>query len=128
MLRALQSCLIILSSIILLSTSSYALTSMEFLLAQEDIIVELCEDFEARREVTNENSPFMHFSRYECGLTLFYALRKVTRLILTIEKDTDDYRFLSELLVAYYIEKYDTYNFIAIHLDFEEYLEEKSSE
>ena len=132
MLRALRSCLIILSSIVLLSTSSYALTSTEFLYAQEDLIIDMCEDFEAKKQNIIRDNPFVSLfklpAHYECSLTSFYALHKVTRLILLVKRGTDDHRFLSKLLTEYYIEEYDTYDFIAIHLEFEEYLEEKSGD
>ena len=132
MLKALKSCLIILSSIILLSTSAYALTSTEFLHKQEDNIVKMCEDLEAKRQAVSKDNPFVFLFRrpghYECGITGFYALHQVIKIILSVEKDTDDYKFLNKLLTKYYIEDYETYNFMYIHLDFERYLEEKSSD
>ena len=122
MLKALKSCLIILSSIILLSTNSYAITKKEFLHTQEDNIIKLCEDFNDKRQATLKNNPFA--GRYECGLTAFYALHKVMEIITTTERGSDDREFLEELMVKYYIDEYETYNFIYIHLDFERYLEE----
>jgi len=132
MLRALQSCLIILSSIILLSTSSYAITSTEFMYDHEDKIVKSCEDFNTERLAIGKDNPFVNFfgvpARYECGLVSFYALHKVIQILMTTEKDSDDWEFLEKLMTKYYIPKYETFNFVLIHLDFERYLEEKSDD
>lgn len=130
MLRALQNCLIILSSIILLSTSSYAVTSREFMYNHEDKIVKSCEDFNTEKLASRKDNPFVNFfrvpSRYECGLVSFYALHKVIQILMTTERDSDDWKFLEKLMTKYYNPKYETFNFVLIHLDFERYLEEKS--
>lgn len=131
MLRALQSCLIILSSIILLSTSAYAITRQEFLYQQENNIIKLCEDAELLLQ-KQRAVPFAHYlglpAHYECGITGFYALRKVVELITTVDRGSDDYKVLGDLMEKNYIEEYETYDFIVIHLDFERYLEEKSDD
>jgi len=128
MLKALKNCLLILSSIILLSTSSYAVTREEFQHQQEDNIVKFCEDFEVTRQA-NRNSIFTTLfripSHYECGLTAFYALHKVMYIMDTMDRTSKEAADFEKLLYKYYIEEYDTYNYIAIHLEYEKYLEEK---
>ena len=130
MLKALKSCLIILSSIILLSTSVNAMTSQKFLYKHEDIIVKMCEDSEVRLQAVR-NSMFGNLFRipnhYECGLTSFYALHKVIEIMITIDRSSDDYEVFDVLMIKHYIEEYKTYNFIAIHLEFEKYLKEKKT-
>lgn len=130
MLKALKSWLVLLSSIVLLSTSAYAITSRAFLYEHENKIVEICKGFEDRVQ-DQRNSPFSSWlalpSRYECPITSFYGLHKVIEIITTIDKNSPDYKVLNDLLIKHYMENHDTYDFITIHLEFEKYLEEKSS-
>lgn len=131
MLKALQSCLIILSSIILLSTSSYAITSTEFMYAHEDKIVKICEEVEVKLALQRDTVFAQYFElpgRYECGIIGFYALHKVIKILMTTEKSSDDWKFLEKLMTKYFIPKYETFDFVLIHLDFERYLEEKSDD
>ncbi len=115
-------------SIILLATNVYAMTKTEFLHEHEAAIVELCEDFEAERVASRDN-PLARFmmipGRYECGLTSLYGLHKVMMFMEIVDRDSNDWEVLMELMKTNLIKEYETYDFIAIHLEFETYLEEK---
>jgi len=114
MLKALLSCLIILGSIILLSTSAHAVSRGEYISYHEDRMITLCEDMFGDRDGT-----------YGCLITEYYAIRKVSKILITIRQSGDDWDFLVDLFTEHKWPEYGTYDFMAIHLDFEEYLEKK---
>jgi len=116
MLKALLNCLVILGSIILLSTSVHAESREEFISRNEDRMITLCEDIYGDSGAV-----------YGCLMTEYYAMRKVTLILITMQQSGDDWDFLISLFEEHKWPEYDTYDFMAIHLSFEEYLEEKET-
>ncbi len=118
MLKALLSCLIILGSIVLLSNSVYAETQQEYIDRHQDNLIILCED---------GYGEMADYLVYQCIMTEFYGLHNVVNIILTMKRAGEDWDFLIGLFTEYKWPAYDTYDFMAIHLYFEEYLEEKKA-
>ncbi len=114
MLKALLNYLVILGSIILLSTSAHAVSREEYISHHENSMITLCGDIYGDRDGT-----------YGCLITEYYAIRKVSEIIVTMQRSGDDWEFLVDLFTEHKWPEYETYDFMAIHLDFEEYLEEK---
>ena len=116
MLKALLSCLIILSSIILLSNSVYATSPENFITVHQDSLIYLCEDGYGEMGTA---------ILFECMITEFYGLHQVTNILMVIERSGKDWDFFVSLFEKYKRALHGTYDFMAIHLDFEEYLEKK---
>lgn len=117
MLKALKSCLVLLSSIILLSTIVHAASREEYIRQHEDRMIDLCWDIYGARDGT-----------YGCLITEYYAIRKVAEILTTMRPPGEDWDILNDLFTENYWPEYDTYDFMVIHLDFEEYIEEKNRE
>jgi hypothetical protein len=96
-------------SIVLLYSSVYAITHQQYKENHEARIEDMCED------------------DYECALTQLYGLNKVIDIIMYAQqmggKTSEEGKFLDELLDRHYIADYDTFDFMSVHIDFEEYLE-----
>ena len=115
MFQVLKSCLLI-CSIILLTTNTHAVSRGEYINHHEDRMITLCEDIYGEGGAT-----------YGCLMTEYYAIRKVSAILITIRKSGEDWDFLVDLFAEHKWPEYDTYDFMAIHLDFENYLEEKNN-
>ena len=114
-------------SIVLLSTSAYAMTREEFMNMHEAKIIERCESENAKYDGFREN-PMMAAMlqlpwRYECGLVQFYALRKNVQHQIDIGNDADAWEVFKSAMDENYIEEFDTYDFEAANLAYEEWLE-----
>jgi len=109
--------IMIVISVLLISTSAYAISPEEFIEIQENNIIALCEDgYEG----------FGNNLLYECIVTEFYGLKKVVMLLLTLDRQSEDWVVLTGLFDEYAWKDFNTYDFMAIHLEFENYLEEKN--
>jgi len=112
-------------SILLFSSMCFAITAGEFIEIHQDRIIEQCEA-EDEKFAPMRNSPigaFMRFPNiYECILPQFYAIRKNVDHQLNTE-DPDDWKKFTEIMEANYNEVYDTWDFVAVNLEFEAYLE-----
>jgi len=108
---------IIISIILLMASTVYAETAISFRDEHYNKLIILCEDG-YRDKSTSE--------LYECILNEFYGLNKVIDYLVETERDTEDWNVLMELFYEHsWWDSYETYDFMAIHLDFEEYLEGK---
>jgi hypothetical protein len=116
MLKVLKSCLVLLSSIILLSTSVHAASREEYISYHEDRMIDLCCDIYGDRDGV-----------YGCLITEYFAIRKVSEILTTMRPPGEDWDILSGLFIENYWPEYDTYDFMVIHLEFEEYLEGKEN-
>ena len=116
MLKALKSCLVLLSSIVLLVTSADAISREEYISRHEDRMITLCEDIYGEGGAT-----------YGCLISEYYAMRRVTYMFITMKQSGEDWDFLVSLFETHKWPEYHTYDFMAIHLDFEKYLEEKEA-
>jgi hypothetical protein len=116
MLKALKSCLVLLSSIIILSTSVHAVSREEYISHHENSMITLCEDIYGDRDGV-----------YGCLITEYYAIRKVSGILITMRRSGDDWDFLVDLFTENSWPEYETFDFMVIHLGFEEYLEEKEA-
>ena len=116
MLRVLKYFLIVCMVVCSISTSAYAVSRESYIAQHEDRMVILCEDIYGEGGAT-----------YGCLMTEYYAIRKVAEIIVTMQRSGDDWEFLVDLFTEHKWPEYDTYDFMAIHLDFEEYLEEKEN-
>lgn len=93
------------------SSSSSVYTNDE---TDEARLIRACEDY------YSEGS-----ERIWCILSEFYAFRKVLDIIL-IHKDNEGselYEVMSNLLNQWYLPEYGTFDFMQIHLDYEDYKE-----
>jgi hypothetical protein len=101
--------LIVIFSIVLLYSSGYAMSWQQYQKAHEDRIETMCE------------------GDYECALTQLYGLHKVIDIVMYAQqmggKTSEEGKFLDELMDRHYIKDFDTFDFVSIHIDFEEYLE-----
>lgn len=64
---------------------------------------------------------------YYCILAEFYALEKVIDHVQEISRESEDWNAFVEILEANYYMQFQTYDFMAVDLDFEEYLQEKEN-
>lgn len=80
----------------------------------ENKLIKACEDY------YSENS-----ERTWCIISEIYAYKKVITIIISIKNDEDSERqeVMSILLNQWYIPEYDTFDFMQIHLDYENYKE-----
>jgi len=109
----------IIISVMLISTSVYAMTKEEFVEIQQNNIIVLCDD--AYGELPSN-------LLYECMLTEFYGLYKVVHLLATADFNSEDGKFLNNLMKEYEWKDFETFDFMAIHLEYEIYLKEKELE
>jgi len=107
--------IVVIIGVILISTSGYTMTTRGFIAEQQDNLTALCEDG------YGQTLPSL---LYECMLTEFYGLNRVIRLLAKVDRESDDWTALVDLLEEYRWEDYNTYDFMAIHLEFEKYLEQ----
>ncbi len=112
MKKSLTICIIVL----LMSANVYAITRQEFLEMHENNLISACEDSYGEMGTA---------ALYDCILEKFYGLHSFMTLVETVDKDSEDWKRLMELVEEYELEGYDTHDFMAIHLEFEIYLENK---
>ena len=111
--------IVIIISMLLMSTGVYATTPHEFIEVQQNNIILLCEDGYAGMP---------NNLLYECMLTEFYGLHKVVNLLIDMDFGSEDGKFLNNLMIEYEWKDFETFDFMAIHLDYEIYLKEKELE
>ena len=120
--------LYIIISMVLLSSSAYAMSADDFLRIHETRLQELCEDNQIN--ASELDNPFRNLfdlpGRFECGLTQYYALHKVIDLLVTIDRESEDWKVFYKIMNENFIEEYETFDFMNIHLEYLAYLEEKN--
>jgi len=131
MLKIFKSCLIALGSIILLYSNVYSMSPREYIGINEDRTIERCESEQEKYNFMKSFAPNMGSAWfpniYECVLPQFYALRKNVEYQMGTPRGTDDWDMYMRLYEKYSLEKFQTYDFVSIHLEMEAYLEEKGS-
>jgi hypothetical protein len=136
MLKALRFCLIdflVICSIISIAFSvsiCSAMTLQEYMTKHETGIEAMCEYkwVKVKDHVEKDLYGLMAFpGHYECGLTQFYALNRVVDIVLSLQQGSDEEgsNFFDELLDRHHVVGLDTYDFVAIHIDWEEYMENR---
>ena len=131
MLKIFKSCLIVLGSIILLHSSVYSMTPGEYIGISEDRTIERCESEQEKYNFMKSFAPNMDSAWfpniYECVLPQFYAIRKNVQYQMRTPRGTDDWNMYMKLYEKYSLEEFQTYDFVAIHLEMEAYLEGKNN-
>lgn len=111
-------------SLVLFSTNIFAMTIQEFVEESEAAIKTRCDaSYEKIQKFTKGNplaQRLFGISKYECPVTQLYALRKVVDAI--IYTNEADYKILLDIMDKHFYEDYQTYDFVAVHLEWEEYL------
>jgi len=115
-MMVLKKSLVVCIIVLLMSANVYAITRQEFLDVHQDNLINACEDGYGEMGIG---------ILYDCILEEFYGLHNVMYLIDTLDKDSEDWKKLMELLEEYDWGDYDTFDFMAVHLEFEIYLENK---
>jgi len=99
--------------ILLISITSYAfITEEEFKEMHRNRLINLCEDN------TGENSLF-------CVMAEFYGLGHIVNYLQTLDRKSEDWKVFDTISRKYFIKRYNTYDFMAIDLEFKAYLQEK---
>ena len=102
--------------LILLSGVSWSASEKDFRESNRDNLIAICEYGYA---------DYGTGALFECILTEFYGLDKVIDHIIETKRDTEDWDVLMNIMENNYKKEFDTYDFMAIDLDFREYLKEK---
>ena len=115
-------------SLILLTSSAYAITREEFVDMHDARIIERCEDENITWDHYRRNEMAIRMlripRRYECGLVQLYALRKNAQHQIDIN-DEDAWKVFSGIMEENYIEEFDTYDFEAVNIAYEKWLEDQ---
>lgn len=117
MSQVLKKLLIVCSIVLLLCSNIYAMTLDQFKEAHQTGIVKAC--IESWEEGTA--------SRYGCMLNEFHALHKVMDYLITVDGKSDDWKVLMGLFKVHIWPEYKTFDFLSIHIEFEEYLKSKQN-
>jgi hypothetical protein len=113
-------------SIVLFSSVCLASPADDYITDNDTKIIELCEFKDEKIAPLRDTLPvsLMAFpSRYTCPLIQFYALRKNVEFQLELDRSSNDWGVFIEIMDKYYYEVFDTYDFMEINLEFEDYLE-----
>ena len=120
--------MVMLISLVLFSTSVLAMTVDDYRHKHEVALTQYCEDdWEAIEKMDARDAyNLIDFpSHYECGLTQFYALHSIIEYQLYIDRQSEDWGVLMEIMEQNYLEDFDTYDFVNIDIQFGYYLEDK---
>jgi hypothetical protein len=102
------------------------MTIQEFVEESEAAIKTRCDaSYEKIQKFTKGNplaQRLFGISKYECHITQLYALKKVVGFI--INTDENDYQVLLDIMDKHFYEDSQTYDFVAVHREWEEYLEQ----
>lgn len=104
-------------SIVLLCSNVYATTPDQFKELHQDRIVKAC--IESWEEDTAD--------RYGCMLNEFHALHRVMDYLFAVDRKSDDWKVLIGLFKVYKWPEHETFDFLSIHIEFEEYLKNKQN-
>jgi hypothetical protein len=107
--------------ILLLSTSAYAVNKHDWISAQQNNIVDACKD--GHEDIFED----VFWTASECALVEFHALHNVIKFIDSLDRKSKDYAVFSKIMQKHILEEFNTFDFMAAHLEFEKYLEEKAA-
>ena len=111
--------LTVLVSMILVFTNVHATSRLEFLRQHENSLVKVCESIYSEHQTA---------SLYGCMLSEFYGLHKVLNILIMLDRNSEDWKVFRDIMQKYHLPDFETYDFMAVHLDFTEYLEGKEKE
>ena len=108
-------------SIVLFSSSVSALSKREWIAHQERQIKLMCDDGYTG---AYENLPYFfrqdHPGKYECPISSLFGLKKILYLLEAVDKDSMEWLILQEMMDKYYIKEFDTFDFKAVHQNYED--------
>jgi hypothetical protein len=106
----------LISIFLMLSTNLFAESGQELIEKHEKIIIEFCD---------SAYSEYGNSAVYSCILSELYGFNRTMRYLFEVQNNPQDRAILNDLFEAHFQADIGTWDFMAIHLEFEAYLKSK---